>query len=244
MSYLRITLVVAIAAFLVPTIASAQFKDPFGASKPKRPASNSASLVLQLDLTPKQKQDIRKILLTARITRLRTQAEIDVAGVELRAELEKDQPKEAIVGTLIERISAQEGALRKSRVVSWLRIRKLLSAKQQKQLKGLEKPTSKAKPKKDIPEGLCDEVACLVNPYMTCCKSTSLSVTGDAGTTIYVDGRNVGPVPLKLNIAPGYHSVEARFTDGLSDKKEVVLKARSRQSLRFSSPKNMLAPSF
>tara|TARA_R110002096_G_scaffold433887_2_gene653782 strand:- start:93727 stop:94602 length:876 start_codon:yes stop_codon:yes gene_type:complete len=97
-----------------------------------------ARVLSELNLNANQKNAIGTILVDARKTSIRMTANMNIAGIDLRRELEKDAASEKRVGVLIEQISSLEGELRKSRVFSWLRIRKLLSAKQRQKLDRLK----------------------------------------------------------------------------------------------------------
>jgi Spy/CpxP family protein refolding chaperone len=99
---------------------------------------SSARVLSELSLSANQQDKIGTILADARKASIRLTASMNIAGIDLRRELEKDAASEKRVGTLIEQISSLEGELRKSRVISWLRIRKLLNAKQRLKLDALK----------------------------------------------------------------------------------------------------------
>jgi Spy/CpxP family protein refolding chaperone len=130
MTHLRIIIALALALLFVPSLVPAQPFNPFG--------DRGVELLSELELTPKQKQQIKTLLTSARKESIKIRADIDIAGVDLRSELEKDAPDEKAVGALIEKVSGLEGKMRKSRVVSWLRVRKLLTAKQRAKLEGFD----------------------------------------------------------------------------------------------------------
>lgn len=93
-----------------------------------------AAVADKLQLTDKQRKQIRSVHDAARKATIKLRAEIEASGIDLRRELESDSPNEANVRKLITRISQLEGKARAARVTGWLRIRKLLSAKQRAML--------------------------------------------------------------------------------------------------------------
>lgn len=104
----------------------------------ERSELSHARVLSELSLNANQKDAIGTILADARKTSIRLTANMNIAGIDLRRELEKDAANEKRVGDLIEQISSLEAELRKSRIFSWLRIRKTLSAKQRKKLDTLK----------------------------------------------------------------------------------------------------------
>lgn len=103
-----------------------------------RSGLSRARVLSELSLSANQKDKIGTILADARKASIRLTASMNITGIDLRRELEKDAASEKRVGTLIEQISSMEGELRKSQVISWLRIRKLLNAKQRMKLDALK----------------------------------------------------------------------------------------------------------
>jgi|GEM_PF-5853269 len=93
-----------------------------------------AAVADKLQVTAKQRQQIRNLHDNARKATIKLRADIEASGIDLRRELERDVPNEAKVRQLIARISQMEGKARQARVTAWLRIRKLLSAKQRAML--------------------------------------------------------------------------------------------------------------
>ena len=103
-----------------------------------RSGLSRARVLSELSLSANQRDKIGTLLLDARKASIRLTANMNIAGIDLRRELEKDAASEKRVGTLIEQISSMEGELRKSQVFSWLRIRKLLNEKQRLKLDALK----------------------------------------------------------------------------------------------------------
>lgn len=123
-----ITIAIAIAFGLTlaarPSLAGSADVDP----------GDIARIAHKLKLTKKQRQQIRNLHDGVRKTNIKLRAEMEATGIDLRRELDQDTPSETKVGGYITKISQLEGSARKARVVSWIRIRKLLSADQRKML--------------------------------------------------------------------------------------------------------------
>ncbi len=93
-----------------------------------------AKLAHKLQLTPKQRTNIRNLHDAVRKSTIKLRAEIEATGIDLRRELDQDNPNEGKVGRYIAKISQLEGKARQARVVSWIRIRKQLNPSQRKML--------------------------------------------------------------------------------------------------------------
>jgi hypothetical protein len=52
------------------------------------------------------------------------------------------------------------------------------------------------------------------------------------GGEVWIDGKRAGEAPLTLRLAPGRHDVEARTSDGTSER-EVTLGAGEREQIVF-----------
>jgi len=98
----------------------------------------TAALAEKLGLSNQQQRAIRKIHDDARKAEVKLKAEIEVNSIDLRRELEQEDPREKIVATLIEKISRLEGEVRKTRVLAGLAVRKLLSADQRKKMQAFQ----------------------------------------------------------------------------------------------------------
>src|SRR6185436_4638754 len=88
----------------------------------------------ELGLKPAQKQGIRDIADEARKKQAKLRADLEVVEIDLRRELERDEPDEKKVIGYIDQLSALEGEMRKVNVVAWLKIRKLLTKEQRAKL--------------------------------------------------------------------------------------------------------------
>ncbi len=87
-----------------------------------------------LGLSPAQRTQVRDLSDEARAQQQKTRADIDLVGLELRRELEKDAPDERKVSSIIERMSGLEAQARKGQILTWLKIRGLLTKEQRAKL--------------------------------------------------------------------------------------------------------------
>lgn len=95
------------------------------------------AMAKKLGLSKQQQLSIRKIHDDTRKAEVKLQAEIEVHSIDLRRELEREDPREKSVATLIEKIARLEGEVRKTRVLAALSARKILSANQRKKLEAM-----------------------------------------------------------------------------------------------------------
>jgi len=92
------------------------------------------ALAKKLGLSAKQKSAIRKIHDNARKAEVKLHAEVEVNSIDLRRELEQNDPKEKKVASYIMTIARLEGEVRKTRILASLAVRKVLSAEQRKKM--------------------------------------------------------------------------------------------------------------
>ncbi len=92
------------------------------------------ALSAALDLSDKQREAIRVARDEAKKAAVKARAEIEVASIDLRGELDKDRPDQAKVVSLIKRISELEGQARAGRIVAWLKVKQQLTAAQRQRL--------------------------------------------------------------------------------------------------------------
>ena len=87
-----------------------------------------------LELSHDQKVALRDLRDEARAQQQKIRADIDLAEIELRRELEKDSPDEKRVAASVDKISGFEAQARKTQILAWLKMRGLLSKDQRKRL--------------------------------------------------------------------------------------------------------------
>jgi hypothetical protein len=87
-----------------------------------------------LKLSHDQKVALRDLRDEARAQQQKIRADIDLAEIELRRELEKDSPDEKRVAGAVDKISGFEAQARKTQILAWLKMRGLLSKDQRKKL--------------------------------------------------------------------------------------------------------------
>jgi len=128
-------------AFLVAlasaSAASAAVPQPLPTAPPGLDDEDLADLAGQLGLKPDQQRAITAIQDEARKAELKLRAEIDANGIDLRRELAQPSPDEKKVGALVDKISGLEGAVRKTRVMAMLKVRKLLGPDQWARLEAM-----------------------------------------------------------------------------------------------------------
>lgn len=88
----------------------------------------------ELGLSAKQKTAIRDLTDEERKTEAKLRAEIEVAQIDLRRMLEADDPDETKIGEQIEKVSALEGTAHKTHLLTFVRVRKLLTKEQRAKL--------------------------------------------------------------------------------------------------------------
>ena len=92
----------------------------------------------RIGLDRKQTAELRRLVVELEKAETKTQTEIDRANAELRNLLGQSSPDADRVGTLIDRISGLEAQMRKRRVLTWLKARKLLTGVQRQALERLQ----------------------------------------------------------------------------------------------------------
>lgn len=105
-----------------------------GGPPPGPGAGEIEELADELGLKPAQRKAIRDIADDAHKQQVKIRAEIEVLEVDLRRELDADEPDEAKVVTLIDKITALEATAKKTHLLAWLKIRKVLTKEQRKKL--------------------------------------------------------------------------------------------------------------
>jgi hypothetical protein len=230
MSHYRIVFLLSLALLLVAGTARAQSFAPS--------AERGTELLASLTLKASQKETTKAILATAQKDAIRMRADVEIASIDLRTELEKASPSEKVVGDLIERMSHLEGQLWKSRVVAWIQVQKLLSAKQRRQLQRLRNANGGNIVKTqgefinpfqnyDPEERRDTENSRLRPPFAKSPSSRprsakkpddkasgEVSISTARAAKIFVDGRRVGRAPLTLRLTEGNHHIRSVFDDG------------------------------
>ena len=87
-----------------------------------------------LKLSHDQKVTMRDLRDEARAQQQKIRADIDLAEIELRRELEKDSPDEKRVAASVDKISGFEAQARKTQILAWLKMRALLTKDQRQKL--------------------------------------------------------------------------------------------------------------
>jgi hypothetical protein len=87
-----------------------------------------------VSLDPSQKAKLAKLRADSEAEIRSAQAERDEMSSKLHARLGDAAASEGEISSLIDRISAKEAAIRKARILTWVKARKLFNAEQQKKI--------------------------------------------------------------------------------------------------------------
>ena len=258
--------------------------------------ADMANLVGKLDLTSKQRSAIRAFKDDVRKATVKLQAEIEVASIDLRRELERDAPDEAAVRKHIEHISKLEGQVRTARILVWLEIRKLLDKQQRAALARVKRPADLARrvatlddehlevaeraqahalrtlarreeelaeharelARRGVDHALAQrelaefeaqrarleqELARMERELergvaldrKRRARLSEVTISSPLPAKIYVDGKLIGKSPVKLQLAAGSHTVEARW-QGYTSKRRVTIAADKDILLEMTPP--------
>ena len=99
----------------------------------------------ELGLTDEQVEQIKALKIAAKKNLISTQAEIDIVKIDLQAEMWKDTIDTEAVNKLIDKKYELQKETAKSTVGAYAKIKNILTADQQKQLKTLYKECKKGK---------------------------------------------------------------------------------------------------
>ncbi len=183
---------------------------------PAQPALSSSdgarpdleSLAGELDLTRDQLARIRTLVDAGRKQEIALRAEMETIEVDLRRELASAAPDESAIAGWVDKLAALDGSARKSRILTWVRLRKVLTRSQQHRLESLHGNTAAVGA--SLPGGRTGKIAIMTSP---------------PGARLFVDGRQVGLSPLETELAPGVHQVRAESAGHRTITREVSLQA-------------------
>jgi hypothetical protein len=227
MSHYRIVILLSLALAFISGHAHAQ---PYAPS-----AERGAELLLALELKASQKVMTKSIISGARKEAIRMRADVEIAGIDLRTELEKGNPSEKVVSELIERISTLEGKMWKSRVVAWIQVLKLLSPKQRRQLQRLRNaggsnivktpggfinpflnydPEERQETRKSRLRKPFAKTARRARKAIDPKEQGKVEITTSRAAFVFVDGKRVGSAPVSVTLSAGRHHIRSVFKDG------------------------------
>jgi Spy/CpxP family protein refolding chaperone len=156
----------------------------------------------ELGLSDAQLAQIRALADAGKKQEIALRAQMEVIEVDLERELTRAAPDEGAVAGWADKLGALEGAVRKSRLLTWVKMRKLLSPAQRKKL-----------------ESPGDTKAAVA----TGAKVGSLRINATPWATITIDGRAVGETPLMSELEPGVHRVRAEHPGYTTVTRSVVV---------------------
>jgi hypothetical protein len=110
---------------------------PPAPAQPRDAQPDLESLAGELGLSSAQLGQIRSLVDAGRKQEIALRAEMDVIEVDLRRELTRTAPDELKVASWADKLGALDGAVRKSRILTWVKMRKVLSAAQRRKLASL-----------------------------------------------------------------------------------------------------------
>ncbi len=94
--------------------------------------------IRQLNLTPEQREQIRSIRENNRAERVAIKDRLDEANRALKEALDSENPDEAIVEQRLREVSAAQTAVMRMRILTEIRVRRVLTAEQRKLLRELQ----------------------------------------------------------------------------------------------------------
>lgn len=233
-------LLVLIGALALPSRALAQSFAPS--------AERGAELLGEIGLREDQQVKSHKLLANARKQAIRSQADIQIAGIDLSLELAKENPDEKVAAQLIEKMSSSEGQRLRSQVMTWLKVRKLLTAKQRKEVARLrnlgghnivksqgefinpfESFESRERSRRS------DDIE---NPFVQTDRRPPglaarnargrLKISTSSPARVFIDGKARGHAPVDVRLAVGRHRIRTVFLDGSPPKRSVIELNKSR----------------
>lgn len=127
------------ASFFDAHAQSGQKPEPEEPTEIQQPRRMGGDPIRQLNLTPEQRQQIRLIREQLREERAAISVRLSEANKALDEALEADNPDEAAIEKLIRDVAAAQVAMMRMRVLSELRIRRVLTPDQIATLRGLQR---------------------------------------------------------------------------------------------------------
>jgi hypothetical protein len=196
-------------------------------------AERGAALLANMTLRGDQKKKSKVLMAEARKQAIALRAEIEIAAIDLTSELEKENPSELAAGKLIDKMSKLEGKWRRSRIITWVKIRRLLSVKQRRELRRLQNvngrnivkaqgefinPFLVHDPFSDRDQRSSD----LRDPFARRTRTQTapaaalsrVQISSESPARIVIDGKARGVSPVDLRLRVGRHRVRAVFLDG------------------------------
>jgi len=119
----------------IPGFVSAQtVQQPSAAPEPQQ----GGDLIRQLNLTPEQREQIRSIRVNNSNERMSIKNHLDDANRALEDALNSETPDEALVEQRLRELAAAQAAAMRMRILTEIRIRRVLTSEQRKLLRGLQ----------------------------------------------------------------------------------------------------------
>jgi Spy/CpxP family protein refolding chaperone len=100
-------------------------------------------LIRQLNLTPEQREQIRTIRGDKQVERALINQQLRAANRALEEALDADAPDEAVVDQRVREVAAAQASVMRMRIMTEIRIRRVLTAEQRATLKSLQQEAMK-----------------------------------------------------------------------------------------------------
>ena len=186
-------LAIALSIALAPVPAAAQ---------PSGVQPDLEALAGDLGLSSAQLAQIRALVDAGRKQEIALRAQMETIEVDLRRELTRAAPDEGKVAGWADKLGSLDGSLRKSRILTWIKLRKLLTPAQRTKL--------------ESSGGRSSAVAAGA-------KVGELRINAKPWASITIDGRAVGETPLITDLEPGVHVVRAENPGHVTVSRSVVV---------------------
>ncbi len=134
-------------------LGSAMLSAAYGAQGGQQPQTDSPERpgmgdpIRELNLSPEQREQIRAIREQFRDERAAINLRLRETTAALDAALDADNPDEAVIEKLIRDVAAAQAASMRMRILSELRIRRVLTAEQLAKLRELQQEVKQARPR-------------------------------------------------------------------------------------------------
>jgi len=133
LTLLALLAVIGLPGAVVP-VSGQNVQQPSAAPEPQQ----GGDLIRQLNLTPEQREQIRSIRVNNSGERAAIKSQLDEANRALEEALNSETPDEAVVEQRLREVASAQAAATRMRVLTEIRIRRVLTQEQRKILKSLQ----------------------------------------------------------------------------------------------------------
>lgn len=165
-----------------------------------RVAGSIEERAAELGLSDAQLAQIRTLADAGKKQEIALRAQMEVIEVDLQRELTRAAPDEDKVAGWADKLGGLEGAVRKSRLLTWIKLRKVLTPAQRTKLESLPASTSAS-------TATTGKLRVITHPW----------------AKIQLDGRAIGETPIVIDVAPGIHELRADSPGHVTVTRSVVV---------------------